>query len=316
MPLLTREFGWMVRVMAVEQMPTLDREQPLVAEKIPPGLWRLAFQRFLRHRAGVIAAVSLFLVIGLVVLGPVFLVTRDAAFRPEPLIINEPPTWEHWFGTDQVGRDIFARIIYGGQISLAIGLLSMIVSTTVGTVLGSVSGYFGGLVDNIIMRITDAMLSIPGVFLIIALAVFLGSTIQTIILAIGLLNWMSITRIIRALFLSLKEQEFVLAARCLGVHNVRIMWGHILPNAVAPVVVAATLIVGEAILIETAISYLGLGIQPPTPSWGNMLRNAQDLIWTAPWLAIFPGTMIFITILCINFIGDALRDALDPHMQL
>jgi len=316
MPLLTRESGWTVEAMAMKQVSASDRAQPLVVERNPPGLWRLAGQRFLRHRAGVIAAISLLFVIGLVVLGPVFLVTRDAAFRPDPLIINEPPTWEHWFGTDQVGRDIFARIIYGGQISLAIGLLSMIVSTAVGTVLGSVSGYFGGITDTIIMRLTDAMLSIPGVFLIIALAVFLGSTIQTIILAIGLLNWMGITRIIRALFLSLKEREFVLAARCLGVQNVRIMWGHILPNAIAPVVVAATLIVGEAILIETAISYLGLGIQPPTPSWGNMLRNAQDLIWSAPWLAIFPGTMIFITILCINFMGDALRDALDPHMRL
>jgi peptide/nickel transport system permease protein len=192
----------------------------------------------------------------------------------------------------------------------------MVVSTTVGSLLGSVSGYFGGIVDVIIMRFTDAMLSIPGIFLIIALAVFLGQTILTITLAIGLLNWMGIARIMRALFLSLKEQDFVLAARCLGAQNVRIMWGHILPNAIAPVVVTATLVVGEAILTETAISYLGLGIQPPLPSWGNMLKNAQDLIWSVPWLATFPGVMIFITILCINFMGDALRDALDPHMQL
>ncbi|MCQ3977611.1 MAG: hypothetical protein DPW09_29630 [Anaerolineae bacterium] len=166
------------------------------------------------------------------------------------------------------------------------------------------------------MRFTDAMLSIPGIFLIIALTVFLGSTLPTIILSIGFLNWMIIARVMRALFLSLKEQDFVMAARCLGVKNVRIMWGHILPNAIAPVVVTATLTVGEAILTETAISYLGLGIQPPLPSWGNMLKNAQDLIWSAPWLAIFPGVMIFITILCINFMGDALRDALDPHMRL
>jgi peptide/nickel transport system permease protein len=192
----------------------------------------------------------------------------------------------------------------------------MVVSITVGVLFGSVSGYFGGMVDATIMRFTDAMLSIPGIFLIIALTVFLGATLPTIILSIGFLNWMIIARVMRALFLSLKEQDFVMAAHCLGVKNVRIMWGHILPNAIAPVVVTATLTVGEAILTETAISYLGLGIQPPTPSWGNMLKNAQDLIWSAPWLAIFPGVMIFVTILCINFMGDALRDALDPHMQL
>lgn len=302
--------------MATRQATLSNRNRVLLTEEKPPGLWRLAGQRFLRHRAGVIAAIFLLLIIALVTLGPLLLVSQDAAFRPNPLIINEPPAWQHWFGTDQVGRDIFARIIFGGRISLAIGLLAMIVSIIVGTVLGSISGYFGGLTDAVIMRFTDAMLSIPGVFLIIALAVFLGSTIQTIILAIGLLNWMGITRIIRALFLSLKEREFVLAARCMGARNFRIMWGHILPNTVAAVVVSATLIVGEAILTETAISYLGLGIQPPTPSWGNMLRNAQDLMWTAPWLAIFPGAMIFVTILCINFIGDALRDALDPHIQL
>lgn len=300
----------------VGQIPLVNRSRQVSIEKNPPGLWQLAGRRFLRHKAGVISAVVLLFIISLVVLGPVFFVSRDAAFRPDPLAINQPPSREHWFGTDQVGRNILARIIYGGRISLAIGLLAMVVSITVGSLLGSVSGYFGGIVDAIIMRFTDAMLSIPGIFLIIALAVFLGQTILTITLAIGLLNWMSIARIMRALFLSLKEQDFVLAARCLGVQNVRIMWGHILPNAIAPVVVTATLVVGEAILTETAISYLGLGIQPPTPSWGNMLKNAQDLIWSVPWLAIFPGVMIFITILCINFMGDALRDALDPHMQL
>jgi peptide/nickel transport system permease protein len=300
----------------VGQIPLVNRRGSVAVEKNPPGLWQLAGRRFLRHKAGVISTVALLFIINLVVLGPIFFVSRDAAFRPDPLAINQPPSVEHWFGTDQVGRDILARIIYGGRISLAIGLLAMVVSTTVGSLLGSVSGYFGGIVDAIIMRFTDAMLSIPGIFLIIALAVFLGQTILTITLAIGLLNWMSIARIMRALFLSLKEQDFVLAARCLGVQNVRIMWGHILPNAIAPVVVTATLVVGEAILTETAISYLGLGIQPPLPSWGNMLKNAQDLIWSVPWLAIFPGVMIFITILCINFMGDALRDALDPHMRL
>jgi peptide/nickel transport system permease protein len=264
----------------------------------------------------VASAIVLLFIVGLIALGPAFFISEDDAFRPDPLVLNTPPSADHWFGTDEVGRDIFARIIYGGRISLSVGLLAMLVAITVGIFFGSVSGYFGGAVDGVIMRMTDVMLSIPGLFLIIALSVFLGPSMQTIVLAIGFLNWMTVARVVRALFLSLKEQDFVVAARCLGIQDVRIMWGHILPNAMAPVVVAATLTVGSAILIETAVSYLGLGIQPPTPSWGNMLKNAQDLIWTAPWVAIFPGMMIFFTTLCINFMGDALRDALDPRMQL
>jgi peptide/nickel transport system permease protein len=282
----------------------------------PPGLWELAFRRFLRHRIGVVSTVVLLGIIGIVVLGPMTFITEDHAFRPDALSINHPPSAQHILGTDEVGRDILARIIFGGRISLLVGLLAMLVAITIGTLLGSIAGYFGGWIDSIIMRMTDVMLSIPGLFLIIALSVFLGPSVQTLVLAIGFLNWMSVARVVRALFLSLKEQDFVLAARCLGIPDAKIIWGHMLPNAMAPVVVAATLTVGSAILTETAVSYLGMGIQPPTPSWGNMLKNAQDLIWTAPWVAVFPGAMIFFTTLCINFMGDALRDALDPRMQL
>jgi peptide/nickel transport system permease protein len=280
------------------------------------GLWSLAFRRFLRHRIGVTSAVILILIVALIVLGPMLFITEDDAFRPDPTAINTAPSGQHIFGTDEVGRDIFARIVYGGRISLLVGLLAMMVAISAGTLMGALSGYFGGLVDSIIMRFTDVMLSIPGIFLIIALSVFLGPSMRTIVLAIGFLNWMPLARIVRAQFLSLKEQDFVMAARCLGAGDSRIMWRHMLPNAMAPVVVAATLTVGSAILTETAVSYLGLGIQPPTPSWGNMLKNAQDLIWTAPWVAIFPGMMIFFTTICLNFMGDALRDALDPRMQL
>ena len=287
-----------------------------VGHRKPEGPWQVAGRRFLRHRVGVTASILLVIIVSVIVLGPFLFVSEDLAFRPQPDRINMPPSLQHWFGTDEVGRDILARVIYGGRISLLVGLLAMLVAITAGVLFGSLSGYFGGAVDGVIMRFTDVMLSIPGIFLIIALSVFLGPSMRTLILAIGFLNWMSVARIVRSLFLTLKEQDYVLAARCLGVRDARIMWGHILPNAMAPVVVAATLTVGSAILTETAVSYLGLGIQPPTPSWGNMLKNAQDLIWSAPWVAIFPGMMIFFTTLCINFMGDALRDALDPRMQL
>jgi len=256
------------------------------------GLWRQALRRFLRHRAGVAAGVVFLLIVAVIALGPVFLVSHDAAFRPNPLELNKPPTLQHLLGTDEVGRDILARLIYGGQISLTVGLLAMIVSITLGVLLGALSGYFGGVVDGVIMRLTDVMMSVPSLFLIIAFSVFMGPSVRTIVLAIGLLNWMGVARIVRASFLSLKEQEFVTAARSVGARSGRIMWLHILPNAVAPVVVAATLTIGSAILTETAVSYLGMGIQPPMPSWGNMLKNAQAVIWKAPWVATFPGMMI------------------------
>ncbi len=280
------------------------------------GPWQIAMRRFLRHRAGVIAGIVLLAIVALVVIGPMGIIPYDAAYRPDPLNINQRPSWDHWFGTDEVGRDIFARIVYGGRVSLMVGMLAMLVSLTLGVFFGAVSGYYGGLTDSLIMRLVDVMLSVPGIFLIIAFSVFLGPSMRTIVLAIGFLNWMAVARIVRSSFLTLKEQDFVLASRMVGVPNHTIMWKHILPNATAPIIVAATLTVGAAILTETAVSYLGLGIQPPTPSWGNMLKNAQDLMWTAPWVALFPGMMIFITTLCINFVGDALRDALDPRMKL
>jgi peptide/nickel transport system permease protein len=289
---------------------------PQGQQRNPPSIWGLAFRRFLRHRAGVIGSIGFVLIILLVALGPLTFVSYDAAFRPNPLLVNSAPSGGHLLGTDEVGRDILSRLVFGGRISLTVGVMAMVVALSVGTLLGALAGYFGGYVDSIIMRFTDIMLSIPGIFLIIALSVFFGPSVPTIVLSIGLLNWMTVARIVRSMFLQIKEQEFVTAARCVGARNGRIMWTHILPNAIAPLAVAATLSIGSAILTETAVSYLGLGIQPPMPSWGNMLKNAQDVIWSAPWVATFPGLMIFITSLCINFMGDAMRDALDPRMKL
>jgi peptide/nickel transport system permease protein len=278
------------------------------------SVWRVAWQRFLRHRAAVIALVILCLE-GLLALAAPILIPGDLAIRPDPLNILQPASSGHWLGTDEVGRDIFARLIYASRISLTIGFLSVVVAVTVGTTLGAIAGYFGGAADNVIMRLTDAVLSIPVLFFLIVLSVSLGPSVRTMIVVIGLLSWMELARIIRATFLSLRKREFVEAARTIGTSNAAIIVRHILPNSLAPIVVAATLGVGNALITEATVSYLGLGVQPPTPSWGNMLYNAQSYFFNAPWITLYPGAMILVTVLCINFIGDGLRDALDPRVR-
>jgi peptide/nickel transport system permease protein len=262
--------------------------------------------------AGMVVFAALFTVAAV---GPV-LIDRDTAYRPNPRQMNQTPSVSHPMGTDEVGRDIFARIVYAGRISLSIGLLAALISVGIGTLVGSISGFYGGWIDTILMRFTDLLLAIPTIFLLIVLTVFFGPSVLTIIIVLGVLSWMRLARIVRATFLSLREKEFVEAARCIGASDRLIILRHILPNTVAPITVAATLTVGTAMLIEAAVSYLGLGVQPPTPSWGNMLYNAQSQIWIAPWISVFPGVMILITVLSINFVGDGLRDALDPRMKL
>jgi peptide/nickel transport system permease protein len=278
------------------------------------SVWRLAWSRFLRHRAAVGALVLLCLEAALALAAPI-LIPADLATRPDPLNILQPASASHWLGTDEVGRDILARLIYASRISLTIGFLSVVVAVTVGTTLGAIAGYFGGAADNLIMRLTDAVLSIPVLFFLIVLSVSLGPSVRTMIVVIGLLSWMELARIIRATVLSLRKREYVEAARTIGTGNAAIIVRHILPNSLAPIVVAATLGVGNALLTEATVSYLGLGVQPPTPSWGNMLYNAQSYFFNAPWITLYPGVMILVTVLCINFIGDGLRDVLDPRMR-
>lgn len=274
----------------------------------------LAWRRFRRHRLALIGATVLGLVVGVCVIAPL-LVPESAANRVDPTLFRAPPSPAHPFGSDDVGRDILWRTVYGGRISLAIGALSIALAMSIGVVLGSVAGYYGRWTDSLIMRLTDAMLSMPSLLLLIVLTRILGASVSTIILVIGLLNWMQVTRIVRANVLSLKEQDFVLAARALGVTDRAIIFRHVLPNTLAPVVVAATLGVGYAIILEASASFLGLGVQPPTASWGSMLYRAQGLMIQAPWVAIFPGLMILVTVMAINFLGDGLRDALDPRAR-
>ena len=276
---------------------------------------RLVWRRFRRHRLAVIggsAAVFLSLV---AVLAPWL-----APYRPEQIRLADRwgvPSRTHPFGTDELGRDVFSRAMHAGRISLSVGYLSALGVAVVGTVAGVAAGYYGGLTDSVLMRVVDILLSVPTIPLYLIMAVLLpGGGVARIIFIFVLFGWTGVSRLVRSQVLSLRQQDFVEAARALGASELRIMLRHLVPNAMAPIIVATTLAVGGFILGESALSYLGLGIQPPTPSWGNMLQRAQEYVLNASWLALFPGVLIFITVLSFNFLGDGLRDALDPRLNI
>ena len=299
----------------------------------------LAWRRFRHHRMALTGLVMLGLMFLYVTLGGLlfsrglchgtgrYLTGEAFANCNDTALKLQPPSRAHPFGTDTIGRDILARTIYGGQISMMIGLTAALLEILIGTMVGAVAGYYGGWVDSLLMRFTEAMLNIPSLFLLIVGAKFFGGRIPEIVIAgralsgsviviiiiIGLTSWMYLARIVRANILSLKEQDFISAARCLGVSNARIIFTHLIPNTLAPVIVAATLGVASAILQEAYVSFLGLGVQPPTASWGNMLDSAYRYLESAPWLWIFPGLFILLAVLSVNFVGDGLRDAFDPR---
>jgi peptide/nickel transport system permease protein len=300
-----------------------------VSHKSSGSTFQRARRRFFQHRLAVMGGVVLIGILLFVTLGAIFYSEADSNYNDTSIRL-QPPSWEHPMGTDRIGRDILARMIYGGQISLLIGFASVVMMVTTGTALGVIAGFYGGFLDAILMRFTEAMLSIPILLLLLVMAKFFAGKIPTqellgrsfsgsvivIILIIGLTSWMSLARIVRSTVLSLRETEFVEAARALGATNFRIIFSHILPNTLAPVIVAATLGVAGSILSEAYISFLGLGVQAPTATWGNMLEDARQFIEDAPWLWIFPGLFIVLTVMSINFVGDGLRDALDPRSDL
>jgi len=226
-----------------------------------------------------------------------------------------PPSYEHMLGTDELGRDVLTRLLYGARISLKVGFVAVGIAVAVGTLLGLVAGYYGGWIDMVLMRFVDIMLCFPTFFLILAVIAMLEPSIWYIMAVIGLTGWMGVARLVRAAVLSLREREFVMAARALGASDFRIIFRHILPNSLSPVLVSATLGVAGAILTESALSFLGIGVQPPTPSWGNILTSGKDYIEFAWWLSLFPGLSILITVLSYNLVGEGIRDALDPRLN-
>jgi peptide/nickel transport system permease protein len=286
----------------------------------PESLSALIWRRFKRHRFALSSAIVLLSMVILVIAAPL---SGYSATEQNPKNEFAKPSAEHWFGTDDLGRDIFTRILYGGQVSLAVGIFSTLFSLSVGILVGALSGYYGGWIDNVLMRITDTFLIMPVVFVLILFSALLrelpGSSeyrnsVWIVIIAISAFAWMWPARIARGLFLVLREKEFVSASRALGASDSRLIFLRILPNSLGPLLVSATLQMAYAIITESGLSYLGFGVQPPTPSWGNILESAQTHVYRAPWLAVFPGLMIFVTVMAINFIGDGLRDAFDPYV--
>lgn len=275
--------------------------------------------RFFRHRLAAVG-LAVLLLITIVTLGAGL--SRYDPTTQEPARPFAAPDAAHWFGTDELGRDIFTRILYGGRVSLAVGLFSTLLTTVVGVMVGALSGYYGGWLDNLLMRVTDAFLSFPTIFVLILLGAalrdqplqWLKNSVFTVIFIIAALSWMWSARLVRSLFIVLREREFISATRALGGSDMRLIFLHILPNCIGPVLVSATLQMASAIITESGLSYLGFGVQPPTPTWGSILSTAQTHVFRAPWLAIYPGVMIFITVMAINYIGDGLRDAFDPYV--
>ncbi|MEH1828614.1 MAG: ABC transporter permease [Nostoc sp.] len=283
-----------------------------------------AWRKFRRNRQAMFGIVVLLIIVLSVLLGPFIynIPINKIDFAKSTLA----PSWAHPFGTNDLGQDILARVLYGGRISIAVGIFSMSVAITLGTLIGALSGFYGGWLDIALMRLTDLCLALPRLPLLLLVIFLFRDTIKAIagpelgifvliVLVIGGLNWMSVARLVRAGFLTVRELEFVTAARALGASPSRLIWIHILPNVISPVLIAATLSVSTAIVTESTLSFFGLGFPPDVPTWGRMLFEAQNFLEFAPHMVIFPGTAIFLTVLSINYIGDALRDALDPRLS-
>jgi peptide/nickel transport system permease protein len=278
------------------------------------GFWRrVAWRRFRSNGVAAAAAVFLLATYAVAALGPVI-----SPYPPNDVDImntNAAPSPTHWLGTDENGRDVLSRLIAGARTSMTVGLIAMVIAIVIGALTGSVGGYLGGLADSVLMRFTDGMMAVPYFFLVLIVVAVFGSSFRNIVVVIGATSWMVVARIVRSEVLRHRGLDFVLAAQAVGATSARVLVRHVLPQTAPSIIVAATLGVANAILLESALSYLGLGIQPPQASWGNMLSNAQAYVWQNPVLPFYPGLLILCTVLAYNFLGDALRDALDPRYR-
>jgi peptide/nickel transport system permease protein len=309
----------------MSSLPTVPSAGPLEGAELTPelarkrkGQLRLIGERFLRNRVSVLGLAILLIFALLAIFAPL-LTHASKAYDPptftDPYHILGQPTAQHIFGTDDVGRDELARLLYGGRVSLLVGLFVALLSTSIGLVIGAVAGYFGGWIDNVFMRITDAVLAVPLLLILFVLSsVFNDGTVLGVVLLISALAWAGTARLVRGSYLEAKEREYVLAARTIGAGNLRMMFLHILPNIAGPIIVITTLTVGDAILIESVLSFFGFGIQPPTATWGSLLNDSQSYFDFRPLLLYLPGLAILLTVLGVNLMGDGLRDALDPYM--
>ena len=289
-----------------------------------PGLLQMAWQRFRRDKLAMLGGIIVIILVLAAIGAPLLseYVTRYTPERIELGAILKPIGYRksadlpvHVLGTDELGRDVLTRIIYGGRVSLYISFLTVLVSLTIGTLFGAVAGFYGGVVDSLLMRFVDIVYAIPGLFLLILISVVFRPGVTGMALVLASLSWIGVSRLVRGEFLSLRARDFVDAARVVGAGNARLIFRHILPNATSPIIVAASLAIGNVILTETALSFLGMGVQPPTPSWGNMLTKSRQYLYRAPQLIVIPGIFIFVTVLAANLMGNGLRDALDPRLR-
>jgi len=289
-----------------------DRQAIRKPESQAAMVWR----QFRRHKLALASAFVLILLFLVAILADVIAPYDPNQVNPQLARgYPQPPSAQHWLGTDELGRDYLSRAISGARISLSVGFVAVGISIVIGVFLGSLAGYLGGRVDNLIMRVVDVFLSVPAFFLILTVNAYLPPSIYNVMVVIGLFSWMGVARLVRGQFLALKETEFITAAQAVGVPGWRLITHHLLPNSMAPVIVAATLAIPAAILTESALSFLGLGVQPPQASWGSMLESAQIWLTEAWWMWVPPGVLISITVLAFNFVGDGLRDALDPSLR-
>jgi peptide/nickel transport system permease protein len=297
-------------------MSALPKQAPVnsTATEVPPEEKNQVLRRFLRHKLAVVGLVILVALVLVAVLAP-YITPHD----PNAIMttFEDKPSAKHWLGLDQVGRDVFSRLLVASRISLSVGVVAVGIYVTIGTLLGAIAGFYGGWIDLCLTRLADMFLSFPQIMLVLVIVSMVGPSIWNIMVVLGLLGWPPIFRIVRGQFLTVREQDFVQAGRALGAKDRRLIFKHVLPNSFGPILVAATFGTAQAILTEASLSFLGLGVQPPQSSWGNLLIQAQSIsvIERQPWLWVPPGVMIFLSVLAINFVGDGLRDALDPRLK-